>query len=219
MEVMVLFIYRVKSDVNRGIHIKYSMFGGRSMDAKKKLRNSIKSKLSELSLPQYEDESYLIAQQLFQTDEWVSASTVAVTVSKAPEVDTFQIIRKGWEQGKRIAVPKCEPKSRQLDFRVLKRFSDLESVYYGLLEPIVTETVSVSTDDIDLVVVPGLAFSKSGYRLGFGGGYYDRFLANYQGNTISLAFKDQMVSEIPIESHDIPVSKIISSEGVIAIGD
>lgn len=189
------------------------------MDAKKDLRKSIKAKLSELSLPQYEDLSYKVAQQLFQTDDWNEASTVAVTVSKAPEVDTFQIIRKGWEQGKRMVVPKCEPKSRRMDFRELKRFSELESVYYGLFEPIVSETNSVSPDEIDLVVVPGLAFSKSGYRLGFGGGYYDRFLANYQGNTVSLAFKNQIVSEIPIESHDIPVGKLITSEGVIVIGD
>jgi 5-formyltetrahydrofolate cyclo-ligase len=189
------------------------------MDAKKKLRKSIKAKLSELSLPQYEDQSYKVAQQLFQNDEWMEASTVAITVSKAPEVDTFQIIRKGWEQGKRVVVPKCEPKTRRLDFRELKRFSELESVFYGLLEPIVSETNTVSSGEIDLVVVPGLAFDENGYRLGFGGGYYDRFLANYHGKTISLAFKDQIVSDIPIESHDIPVGKIITSEGVIVIGD
>ncbi|RSD27444.1 5-formyltetrahydrofolate cyclo-ligase [Mesobacillus subterraneus] len=189
------------------------------MDAKKELRNSVKAKLSELSLPLYEDFSYQVAQQLFQDEDWQKASTIAVTVSKAPEVDTLQIIRKGWEQGKRMVVPKCEPKSRGLDFRELKRFSQLESVYYGLYEPIVSETHQIKPEDIDLVIVPGLAFSKNGFRLGFGGGYYDRFLANYQGNTVSLAFKEQLLPDIPIESHDIPVSKIISSEGVILIGD
>ena len=189
------------------------------MDVKKDLRKSMKAKLAELSLPEYEDLSYGVAQQLYQTDVWMEASTIAITVSKAPEVDTFQIIRKGWEQGKRMVVPKCEPKSRKLNFRELKRFSELETVYYGLLEPITTETESVSADEIDLVVVPGLAFSKGGYRLGFGGGYYDRFLANYQGNTVSLAFKDQIVPEVPVESHDIPVQKIVSSEGVMIIGD
>lgn len=179
----------------------------------------MKAKLSELDLPVYEDLSFRVAQQLFQDDNWMEASTIAITVSKAPEVDTFQVIRKGWEQGKRMVVPKCEPKSRQLNFRELKRFSELETVYYGLLEPIVSETESVNPDEIDLVVVPGLAFSKDGYRLGFGGGYYDRFLANYRGNTVSLAFKDQIVPDVPVESHDIPVRKIVSSEGVIIIGD
>ncbi|WP_176167384.1 5-formyltetrahydrofolate cyclo-ligase [Mesobacillus jeotgali] len=189
------------------------------MNAKINLRESIKAKLSQLSLPVYEDQSYQIAQQLYQTEEWNTATTVAITVSKAPEVDTFQIIRKGWEQGKRIVIPKCEPKSKHLDFRELKRFSELESVYYGLLEPIVNKTISVTPDRIDLVVVPGLAFSKNGYRLGFGGGYYDRFLANYQGKTVSLAFNEQIVNDIPVESHDIPVHKIILSEGVVSIGN
>lgn len=189
------------------------------MDAKKALRKGMKEKLAELGKPEYEDLSYRVGQQLFQTEEWMEASTIAITVSKAPEVDTFQIIRKGWEQGKRMVVPKCEPKSRQLNFRKLKRFSELESVYYGLLEPIVSETESINPDEIDLVVVPGLAFSNEGYRLGFGGGYYDRFLANYQGNTVSLAFENQIIPEVPVESHDIPVRKIVSSEGVIIIGD
>ena len=141
------------------------------------------------------------------------------TISKTPEVDTFQIIRKAWEQGKRIAVPKCEPKSRALEFRELKRFSQLETVYFGLYEPIVSETKSVDHEEIDLVVVPGLAYSKNGYRLGFGGGYYDRFLANYQGNTLSLAFQKQLVAELPVENHDLAVEKIITEAEVILSGD
>ncbi|KIY22320.1 5-formyltetrahydrofolate cyclo-ligase [Mesobacillus subterraneus] len=189
------------------------------MDAKKNLRKSIMEKLSELKRPEYENQSYQIAQQLFQSKEWLSANTVAITVSKPPEVDTFQIIRKGWEQDKRIVVPKCEPEARGLDFREVKRFSQLETVFYGLLEPIVAETASVGREEIDLVVVPGLAFSSSGYRLGFGGGYYDRFLYNYQGMTVSLAFTEQLVAEVPVENHDIPVQKIIHSKGVLTIGD
>ncbi len=188
------------------------------MEAKQKLRKLVKAELSELSLPHYEDMSYQIAQKFYNDQDWKEASTIAITISKAPEVDTFQIIRKGWEQGKRIVVPKCEPKSRGLDFRQLTRFTQLESVYYGLLEPIVSDTDTVKPEEIDLVVVPGLAFSESGYRLGFGGGYYDRFLANYQGNTVSLAFKNQIVTEIPTEEHDIPVKKIISNEEVIFVG-
>ncbi|WP_423407401.1 5-formyltetrahydrofolate cyclo-ligase [Heyndrickxia sp. MSNUG] len=188
------------------------------MEAKKELRKMIRQELSALNLPQYEHLSYRIAQRLYQDEYWKMASTIAITISKTPEVDTWQMIRKAWEQGKRIVVPKCEPKSRALDFRELTQFSQLESVYYGLFEPIVSETKTVKPDEIDLVIVPGLAFSKTGYRLGFGGGYYDRFLANYQGNSLSLAFESQIVSGIPIESHDIPVSKIISNVEVIKVG-
>ncbi|MEH7441098.1 5-formyltetrahydrofolate cyclo-ligase [Bacillus sp. JJ1122] len=188
------------------------------MEAKKEFRKMVRKELSALNLPEYEHLSYQIAQRLYLDEYWEMASTIAITMSKMPEVDTWQIIRKAWEQGKRIVIPKCAPKSRVLDFRELTQFSQLESVYYGLLEPIVSETVKVKPNEIDLVIVPGLAFSKTGYRLGFGGGYYDRFLANYQGNTLSLAFESQIVSDIPIESHDIPVSKIISNVEVNKVG-
>lgn len=69
--------------------------------------------------------------------------------------------------------------------------------------------------DIDLLLVPGLAFMNNGYRLGFGGGYYDRFLKLYKKQTASLAFSSQIVSQLPVESHDIPVQKIITEERII----
>ena len=75
-----------------------------------------------------------------------------------PEVDTFQIIRKAWDEGKRIVMPKCLPKDRKMDFRILDRFDQLESVYFGLLEPIESKTVRVDPEEIDLLIVPGIAF-------------------------------------------------------------
>ena len=68
---------------------------------------------------------------------------------------------------------------------------------------------------IDLLIVPGLAYTQAGYRLGFGGGYYDRFLRDYDGKTISLAFNCQMIPQIDLEEHDLPVSKIITNTEVI----
>jgi 5-formyltetrahydrofolate cyclo-ligase len=191
----------------------------KAVEAKKDLRMLMKKQLSGLPFPIYEDSSYKIAQRLYQDEYWENAGVIAITISKSPEVDTLQIIRKAWEQGKRVVVPKCEPKTRTLDFRELTRFSQLESVYFGLFEPIVSETEKVSPAEIDLVVVPGLAFSKDGYRLGFGGGYYDRFLENYQGYTLSLTFKDQLLSDLPVESHDIPVGKIITDHEVLKVGN
>lgn len=187
------------------------------MDEKKELRKQVKDELTALKLPLYEEWSLGIARQLYEDEDWKNASTVAITISRSPEVDTFQIIRKAWEQGKRVVIPKCESESRSMDFRQLTRFTQLESVYFGLYEPIVSETESVNQEDIDLVIVPGLAFDKSGYRLGFGGGYYDRFLANYHGKKLSLAFEKQIVNHVPREKHDIPVGKIIANHEVIKV--
>lgn len=187
------------------------------MSDKNFLRNQMKETLSKISKPVYEDYSYKIASRLYDDNDWKQANIIGITVSKQPEVDTYQIIRKAWEEGKQVVVPKCYPKEKKLSFRVLTRFAQLESVFFGLYEPIVDITPEVDPSQIDLLIVPGLAFTREGYRLGFGGGYYDRFLLNFTGRTLSLAFKEQMIPEFQFEEHDIPVSKIISTEEVVII--
>lgn len=182
---------------------------------KKTIRNEMKKTLSELSKQLYEDYSYKISKTLFEEKEWKSSNVIGITISRPPEVDTYQIIRKAWETGKKIVVPKCYPRDRQLSFRTLTEFSQLETVYSGLFEPILDKTTEIHIADIDLLIVPGLAYTKEGYRLGFGGGYYDRFLSHFQGQTLSLAFDPQIVEKLPAESHDIPVSKIITNTEVI----
>jgi 5-formyltetrahydrofolate cyclo-ligase len=182
---------------------------------KKDLRQKQKALLSSFERHIYEHKSYLIASRLYKTEEWRTSRTIAVTVSNFPEVDTWQVIRKGWQEGKRILVPKCVPNNKKLDFYYLDSFGDLEKVFYGLFEPAPTKNILADSDEIDLVIVPGLAFMKSGYRLGFGGGYYDRFLENFQGMTLSLAFQEQLIDEVPVEHFDIPVAAIVSEGDVI----
>lgn len=177
---------------------------------KKSLRKQIQDRLAKMNKPQYEHSSYKIAQTLYQDSFWKEAGTVGVTISKFPEVDTYQIIRKAWEEGKQVVIPKCLPRKREMIFRTMTQFNQLESVYFDLLEPIEIATKEVQANEIDLLIVPGLAFTEEGYRLGFGGGYYDRYLTGFMGHTISLAFQSQIVSELPIEEHDISVRKIIT---------
>ncbi|EKN66268.1 5-formyltetrahydrofolate cyclo-ligase [Neobacillus bataviensis LMG 21833] len=187
------------------------------MNDKNTFRNQVKESLTGLTKPLYEDFSYKIAGRLFQDEDFKKATVIGITVSKQPEVDTYQIIRKAWELGKQVAVPKCHPKERKLSFRTLTEFSQLESVYYGLLEPIEALTTEVTANQIDLLIVPGLAYTIEGYRLGFGGGYYDRYLPGFAGKTLSLAFDNQMIPNFPVEDHDIPVSKIITNRETIKI--
>ncbi|MGM0844249.1 MAG: 5-formyltetrahydrofolate cyclo-ligase [Bacillota bacterium] len=182
---------------------------------KKELRKHQKALLSSIDRPVYEQKSFLIASELYKTEEWKSSEAVAITVSNFPEVDTWQIIRKGWEEGKRVLVPKCSPKNRELNFHQLTSFAALETVYFGLMEPNPDQCNLVDKNEIDLVIVPGLAFMPTGHRLGFGGGYYDRFLENYHGSTLSLAFQEQLVQEVPVEPFDVSVSKIITEKAVI----
>lgn len=182
---------------------------------KKSLRKMMAEKLHALDRFHYEQMSYAIGKSLAETEEWRNAKTVALTVSRFPEVDTWQLIRKGWEQSKTMAVPKCHPKTKKMTFHQIRSFTDLEHSFFGLFEPKEQETEVVPKEALDLVIVPGLLYNKSGFRIGFGGGYYDRFLQHYRGHTISLAFSLQLTDHLPHEKHDIPVEKIVTEKEII----
>ncbi|WP_431189495.1 5-formyltetrahydrofolate cyclo-ligase [Aciduricibacillus chroicocephali] len=144
---------------------------------------------------------------------WKKAKTVAITVSQGFEWDTKPFIEAAWAAGKTVCVPKCEPESKQLTFHAFTSYDQLEVVYYGLLEPKPNETEIVEKNSIDLIVVPGLMFDKRGYRVGFGGGFYDRYLAGYKNRTVSLVSEDiQLVDHVPNESFDIPVECLITEK-------
>ncbi|HHW36930.1 MAG TPA: 5-formyltetrahydrofolate cyclo-ligase [Bacillales bacterium] len=183
---------------------------------KERVRKDVIAKLQAIPQDVFKKWSSDIATNLFNTNDWKQANTIALTISRGTEVDTKSIIEMGWKEGKRIVVPKCEPATKEMTFRALENFDQLEIVYYGLLEPKENETKAVSPSEIKLIVVPGLIYNHKGYRVGFGGGYYDRFLSKYNGRTAALAFQEvQLVEELLIEEHDIPVNMIVTNEQVI----
>lgn len=179
---------------------------------KEKQREEMKKRLSGISKNQYDLKSQKIHQTLFLSADWKKAQTVGVTVSRVPEVDTISIIEQAWLEKKLVAVPKCHPRDKSMEFYLLKSFDELETVYFGLREPDPTRTRPCEKSAMDLILVPGLVFDKNGYRIGFGGGYYDRFLTDYNGTTVSLAFEEQVKEVVEHEPFDIPVSKIMTDE-------
>lgn len=181
---------------------------------KKELRTLTLKKLADLSEPAFIAAVEQILHGLFNHPKWKDAKTIGVTVSRGKEIPTRPIIEQAWKEGKRVTVPKCHPKEKQLDFRHLTAFDELESVYYGLLEPIVDKTENINKGNIDLIIVPGVVFDPTGFRIGFGGGYYDRFLKNYHGATIALLLSEQLVEELPVEPHDIPVQTLITEYSI-----
>lgn len=183
--------------------------------SKKELRNLQLQSLKSINHIAFQQKCFRIEQLLFESPEWKKCNTVAVTISKPPEINTWTIIKRGWEEGKTVVVPKCFPKNRELVFFELHDFHQLEQSYFDLYEPNPDKSTIVHNDAIELMIVPGLAYTEKGYRLGFGGGYYDRLLSSYSGLTMSLAFVEQMVDTLPIESFDIPVGTILTEKGRI----
>lgn len=181
-------------------------------------RNQVLAGLKKMEPGDYQERSRKIRSRLIEDPAFKAAKTVGLTISAFPEVDTALLIEYCWEIGKRVAVPKCNPLTKAMDFYLIDHFGQLETVYMKLKEPKVEETIYVSPEDIDLMIVPGVVYSPEGYRIGFGGGYYDRYLAGYRGQTRALAFDQQIAKSVPIEVHDVPVAGIYTESKTIETG-
>src|SRR5699024_8900956 len=95
-------------------------------------------------------------------------------------------------------------------------FEQVRRGHFGMEEPVPEKTQKIEKQQIDLMIVPGLIYNESGYRIGFGGGYYDRFLSDFSHATLALLHSDQLVSSFPVEKFDIPVAFLVTEEGMIS---
>ncbi|TCW52402.1 5-formyltetrahydrofolate cyclo-ligase [Bacillus thuringiensis] len=184
-------------------------------EEKVRLRKQIIEHMNSLSEERYTTLSEKIAFSLYGQKEWAEAKTIGITLSMENEVNTYPIIEKAWEEGKKVVVPKCNKGTRTMSFRQISNFDQLEIVYMNLREPIPALTEEVNADEIDLQIVPGVAYTERGERIGYGGGYYDRYLMHYKGKTLSLAYSFQIVEHIPLEPFDKNVEKIITEKGTM----
>ncbi len=150
-----------------------------------------------------------IASRFLCTWEYMQAKTLLVYVSRDTEVDTRGIIHAAFANGKNVAVPKCEGKGI-MNFYLIKGMDDLLEGFGGILEPDADKCTKLSDFTDSICVVPALSFDPEGYRIGFGGGYYDRFLANYKGITAGLCYGSFVKWDLPREEHDIPVRLLIT---------
>ena len=150
-----------------------------------------------------------IASRLLCSMEYMSAKTLLIYVAKSGEVETKDIISAAFALKKQVAVPKCEGQGI-MNFYLINSFDDLKAGFKGILEPDTDKCVKLESFDDSLCVVPALSFDPKGNRLGFGGGYYDRFLENYTGIPAGLCYQSFMKWDIPTEGHDIPVDILVT---------
>ncbi|UOB19734.1 5-formyltetrahydrofolate cyclo-ligase [Macrococcus armenti] len=171
---------------------------------KKELRANTLNDLKKLN-NKYDKEN-IIFNKLMHHSKFMNAKSIGVTLSMAHEFNTRFLIRYAQITGKTIYVPKCDYKSKEMYFTKYTSPEDITVDSFG---------IDVMNHDIgkgeapELMIVPGVRFNKNGYRIGYGGGYYDKYLSNYNGYTISLIF-DVQVGEVVVEQHDIPVQYIIT---------
>jgi 5-formyltetrahydrofolate cyclo-ligase len=158
-----------------------------------------------------------ILQRLFEQAFVAGARWIEFYVSYGSEVETTGMIAHALAHGKRVAVPKVEGPGRMILSEVLNPVRELEPGWRGIREPKAEFVRPVPVGEMDALVVPGTAFDEKGGRIGKGIGFYDRFLAQAAGRIpiVGVAFETQLVPDIPVFPHDIPVDWIITEKRVI----
>ncbi|HEX8911784.1 MAG TPA: 5-formyltetrahydrofolate cyclo-ligase [Humisphaera sp.] len=154
---------------------------------------------------------------LATTPEFAAASVVMMYLSTPSEVDTAALALKCWQAGKAVVVPRVSwDQRRMLPVEITSLQAGLTAGAHGIREPDAATGKPIPIDLIDLVVVPGLGFSEQGHRIGRGMGFYDRFLAQpeFVGVSCGLAFSDQVVADMPVLDHDVPLSMLVTDRGV-----
>jgi 5-formyltetrahydrofolate cyclo-ligase len=146
------------------------------------------------------------------------AKTVMVYLNFKNEVDSLKMIEESFKAGKKVLIPYCTKENMEL---IPSELNDIESEIVkgknGYLQTKKECVKPVPLDEIDLIIVPGIAFDRRCYRLGFGAGYYDRFLKklNFEKPTIGVCYDFQIIHSIPTEPHDVPLDFVITEERIL----
>jgi len=182
------------------------------MMTKKQIRDHIFEKRDSMSDEQISSMSGMVAERLMATKEYMKASDIFIYVGCRHEVETEEIIEASFKAGKRIAVPKVtDAKAGIMEFYYISSFEQLKLGYYGIMEPQDGEKAEPKGDGSCLIVMPGVAFGRDGARIGYGGGFYDRYLARSNGSSaFALAFDFQIIDSVPSESTDLKPDMVVT---------
>ena len=176
---------------------------------KSELRKQVLHEMKAIPREQKQAMDQALTDQFLEHPFYQEAKVIATYLSFPHEFQTQELIEQALKDGKKVLIPKTYPKGR-MDF-VVYHPQQLVKTSFGLLEP-QGDLEVVDASQIDLIHVPGLAFTTEGYRIGYGGGYYDRYLEHFSGHTLSTIYPCQIQDFIP-ESHDIPVQEVLIDEG------
>lgn len=173
---------------------------------KKELRRTIRERKRAMTKEEIVSRSEKLGVLFSQSEAYKAAKTIYGYLPYNQEVRTIPMLEQALKDGKRVAVPKVY--GDEMKFLYLDDLSQVEKGYAGIPEPIADGPVA--DDDTALVLMPGLAFDPAGHRIGYGGGFYDKFLAAEPNHpTLALCYEFQMLPELHTEEHDIPVDTVL----------
>ena len=182
--------------------------------AKAMIRRQLRETLSAMSDADRHAKSAAACRLAAGMPEFDAARVVMLYLSTPTEVDTASLALKCWQQNKSVVVPKVSWDQRRMLPVEISSLKDAMTMTGPVREPVAGKPIPL--DLIDLVVVPGLGFTPKGFRIGRGMGFYDRFLAQaeFVGLSCGLAFEDQVIEDLPVLDHDMPLSMLVTDRGV-----
>lgn len=181
------------------------------MSVKKDLRIKLKAERRECHSIQLDKK---ICDYIKNNDDYKIAELILSYAAIDDEINIDELIEDALLSGKRVALPRCLDDKGSMNFCYIKSLDDVKDGFFGVREP--DENAVIVTDfSNSICLVPAIAYDTKGYRLGYGKGYYDRFLKNYSSISIGLCYNELVINKIPIGEYDIPVDYIISECGVI----
>jgi 5-formyltetrahydrofolate cyclo-ligase len=175
---------------------------------KRSIRDELLARRRHLAVETCLGRSLAAQQALLLTPEFAAATVVALYSPVRNEVFTEEIFAEARRSGKTVTYPRV--RGNLLEFVEVRERQELEPGAYGILEPGGVQVVPLSS--LELIVVPGVAFDLIGHRLGYGKGYYDRFLHQRRGQLVGLCFDFQLVERLPAEAHDVRMNMVVTEE-------
>ncbi len=185
---------------------------------KKELRAHYRAARADMTPEQRAAQSRAICAHILQDPTYINASCVLLYAAKGDEIDLSAVARDAWELGKTVAYPRCLDKTGSMAFYVVDTPARLVEGSFGILEPSEDCLPWQPTSDA-LCILPALAVDVFGNRLGYGKGYYDRFLADFEGVSACAVYACGAAQRLPAEEHDLPVAYVITPEGVHAAAE
>lgn len=184
---------------------------------KKTLRKEILAKRKNIDIIEKEEMDKKILDKLCENKYYREAKKIFIYISYDSEINTKSIINKALIDKKKIYVPRTEFKTRLMDAVEIISLDNLLENEYGILEPSIKEH-HIDPNELDLIVVPGVAFDRTGGRMGYGAGFYDRYFKKINKDNIktivklALAYEFQVLEKVPMNEDDVPVNYIITEK-------
>lgn len=185
------------------------------MQIKDELRRLYKEKRKQIPDKKLKDN--LICERFLSSDLYKNADLILCYASLDDEVSTDKIIVSALRDGKKLALPLCTDRQGNMAFYLINSLSDISKGAFGIREPNAKLCERVEDFDNSVCIVPALSFDKNGYRLGYGKGYYDRFLKNYGFISIGLCYNELMSESLPKDEYDEAVDYIACDDKVIMV--